>query len=135
MHYYLGLAYRGKQMRKENIAEFEKAVELSGGAPWPALMLACNYFETDQIEKGETLLLGLEQRVRQAYMPALGFAYVYFFRKDLDQTYDWLKRACEERDNFLPWCAIIPIEEYQLHNHPRLKPLYQKYGLIQSTRV
>jgi len=130
MHYYLGLAYRGKQMRKENIAEFEKAVELSGGAPWPALMLACNYFETDQIEKGETLLQSLEQRVRQEYMPALGFAYIYFFRKDLDQTYDWLKRACEERDNFLPWCAIIPIQEYQLHNHHRLRPLYQKYGLI-----
>ena len=130
MHYYLGLAYRGKQMRKENIAEFEKAVELSGGAPWPALMLACNYFETDQIEKGETLLQSLEQRVRQEYMPALGFAYIYFFRKDLDQTYDWLKRACEERDNFLPWCAIIPIQDYQLHNHHLLRPLYQKYGLI-----
>ncbi|MDW7761321.1 MAG: protein kinase [Acidobacteriota bacterium] len=130
MHYYLGLAYRGKQMRNENIAEFEKAVDLSGGAPWPALMLACNYFETGQIEKGETLLQSLEQRVRQAYMPALGFAYVYFFRKDLEHTYDWLKRACEERDNFLPWCAIIPIQEYQLHNHPRLRPLYQKYGLI-----
>ncbi|MBN2246566.1 MAG: protein kinase [Candidatus Aminicenantes bacterium] len=130
MHYYLGLAYRAKQMRKENIAEFERAVELSGGAPWPALMLASNYFETDQIEKGEKLLGSLEKRVQLEYMPSLGFAYIYFFRNDLDKTYYWLARACEERDNFLPWCAIIPIEEYQLHNHPRLRPLYKKYGLI-----
>ncbi|MFO7981559.1 MAG: protein kinase [Candidatus Aminicenantes bacterium] len=130
MHYYLGLAYRGKQMHKENITEFEKAVEFSGGAPWPALMLASNYFETGQNEKGEKLLGSLEKRVQQEYMPALGFSYIYFFRNDLDKTYYWLERACEERDNFLPWCAIIPIKEYQLHNHSRLKPLYKKYGLI-----
>ena len=130
MHYYLGLAYRGKQMRKENIAEFERAVDLSRGAPWPALMLTSNYFETYQIEKGEKLLGSLEKRVQQEYMPSLGFAYVYFFRNDLDKAYYWLERACEERDNFLPWCAIIPIKEYQLHNHPRLRPLYKKFGLI-----
>ncbi len=130
MHYYLGLAYRAKQMRKENIAEFERAVELSGGAPWPALMLASNYFETGQNEKGEKLLGSLENRAQQEYMPSLGFAYIYFFCNDLDKAYYWLERACEERDNFLPWCAIIPIEDYQLHNHPRLRPLYKKYDLL-----
>ena len=130
MHYYIGMAYRGKQMHKDAIVEYERAVELSGGAPWPALILTTNYFETDQIENGETLLRSLEQRVKQEYMPSLGFAYVNYFRNDLDKTYYWLERACEERDNFLPWCAIIPIKEYQLHNHPRLRPLYQKYGMI-----
>jgi serine/threonine protein kinase len=130
MHYYLGMAYRGKQMHKETIAEFEMAVELSGGAPWPALMLASNYFETDQTDRGEKLLQNLEQRVQKEYMPSLGFAYIYFLRNDLDKAYYWLERACEERDNFLPWCAIIPIKEYQLHNHPKLRPLYKKYGLI-----
>lgn len=54
---------------------------------------------------------------------------LYFFRNDLDEAYDWLERACEEKDSFLPWCAIIPIKEYQLHNHPRLRPLFEKSGL------
>ena len=130
MHYYLGLAYRGKQMHQETIAEFERAVELSGGAPWPALMLATNYFETDQIDRGENLLQSLERRVQKEYMPALGFAYIYFFRNDLDKAYYWIERACEEKDNFLPWCAIIPIKDYRLHDHPKLRPLYKKYGLI-----
>ncbi|NOR14082.1 MAG: protein kinase [Candidatus Aminicenantes bacterium] len=44
MHYYLGLAYRAKSMLKEAIAVYEKAVELSGGAPWPALILTTTYF-------------------------------------------------------------------------------------------
>ncbi len=130
MHYYLGMAYRAKSMRKEAIIEYERAVELSGGAPWPALILATNYFESDRIDEGESLLQSLEQRAHQEYMPSLGFAYIYFVRNDLEKTYYWLERACEERDSFLPWCAIIPIEEYQLYNEPRLRPLFKKYGLI-----
>jgi len=130
MHYYLGMAYRGKSMRKEAIDEYKRAVDLSGGAPWPALILAQNYFESDRIDQGESLLQSLEQRAHQEYMPSLGFAYIYFVRNDLDKTYYWLERACEEKDSFLPWCAIIPIEEYQLFNEPRLKILFKKYGLI-----
>jgi tetratricopeptide (TPR) repeat protein len=130
MHYYLGLAYRGKLMHKEAITEMERAVDLSGGAPWPALMLATNYIEADQINQGNELLESLEKRAREEYMPSMGFAYIYFFRGDLDKTYFWLERACEEKDSFLPWCAIIPIEGYQLSNHPRLKPSFEKCGLI-----
>jgi eukaryotic-like serine/threonine-protein kinase len=130
MHYYLGLAYRGKSMHKEAIAEMERAVDLSEGAPWPALMLATNYFEIDQISQGNKILDGLEKRARKEYMPSMGFAYIYFVRGDLEKAYYWLQRAGEEKDSFLPWCAIIPIEDYQLHNHPQLKPLFEKYGLI-----
>jgi len=129
MHYYLGMACRGKSLRKEALTEFEKAVDFSGGAPWPALILATNYFECDMLHKGESLLENLEQRARQEYMPSLGFAYIYFVRGDLDKAFHWLERACEERDSFLPWCAVIPIEEYQLFNHPRLERLFQKCGL------
>jgi len=130
MHYYLGLAYRGKSMPKEAIAEMERAVDFSGGAPWPALMLATNYFETDQMSQGKRLLESLEQRAHKEYMPSLGFAFIYFFRRDLDKAYYWLERACEEKDSFLPWCAIIPIQEYQLFNHPRLRPLFEESGLV-----
>jgi tetratricopeptide (TPR) repeat protein len=130
IHYYLGMAYRGKSMHKEAITGYERAVDLSGGAPWPALILATNYFESDLIDQAESLLQSLEQRANQEYMPSLGFAYVYFVRNDLDKTYYWLERACEEKDSFLPWCAIIPIEEYQLYNHPRLRLLFKKSGLV-----
>jgi serine/threonine protein kinase len=130
MHYYLGLAYRGKSMHKEAIAEMERAVDLSN-APWPALMLAADYFESDLIDRGESLLQSLEQRAHKEYMPSLGFAYIYFLRGDLDKAYHWLERGCKEKDSFLPWCAIIPIEDYQLFNQPRLRPLFVKCGLIQ----
>jgi serine/threonine protein kinase/Tfp pilus assembly protein PilF len=129
MHYYLGLAYRAKSMFKEAIAEYERAVDLSGGAPWPALILTTTYFEFDLISQGEKLLRSLEQRAEQEYLPLMGFSYIYFVRNDLDKAYSWLERAFEEKDSFLPWCAIIPIEEYQVFKEPRLRPLFKKYGL------
>jgi TolB-like protein len=130
MHYYLGLAYRAKSMHREALAEYERAVDLSGGSPWPSLILATNYFESDLIGQGEELLRRLEHRAEREYLPPLGFAYIYFVRKNIDKAFDWLKRACEEKDSFLPWCAIIPIEEYQLFKEPRLRTLFTEHGLI-----
>jgi serine/threonine protein kinase/tetratricopeptide (TPR) repeat protein len=130
MHFYQGLAYRAKSMLNEAIAEMEKAVELSGGAPWPALILTTAYFDAKQTDKGEKLLRSLEQRVEQEYMPPIGFSYIYFAQNDLEKAYYWLERACKEKDSFLPWCAIIPFEDWQLFNEPRLKTLFEQYGLI-----
>jgi len=129
MHYYLGLAYRAKSMFEEAIAEYELAVNLSGGAPWPALILTTTYFDAEQTNRGEKLLRSLEQRAEHEYLPSMGFSYIYFVRNDLDKAYYWLERACKEKDSFLPWCAILPIEDWQIFNEPRLRPLFKKYGL------
>jgi serine/threonine protein kinase/tetratricopeptide (TPR) repeat protein len=129
MHYYLGLAYRAKYMFEEAIAEYEKAVDLSGGAPWPALILATTYFESGKMSQGEELLKSLKQREKQEYMPALGFFYIYLAQKDLDQAYKWLEKGCVERDSFLPWCVIIPIDEYRISKELRFMPLLKRYGL------
>jgi len=131
MHYYLGLAYRAKLMFKEAIAELEKAVKLSGGAPWPALILNSNYFEEGQTDEGEKSLRSLEKTAQKEYLPPLGFTYIHLARKDMEQAYSWLERAFDEKDSFLPWCAIIPIEGYKVTEEPRLRPLFKKYGLIE----
>jgi serine/threonine protein kinase/tetratricopeptide (TPR) repeat protein len=131
IHYYSGLAYRAKSMLNEAIAEMEKAVELSGGAPWPALILTTAYFDAKQTDKGEKLHRSLEQRAEKEYLPPIGFSYIYFAQNDMEKAYYWLERACKEKDSFLPWCAIIPFEDWQLFNEPRLRPLFKKYGLIE----
>ena len=63
-------------------------------------------------------------------MPPLGFTYIYLVRKDMDEAYRWLERAFNEKDSFLPWCAIIPIKEYQIVEEPRLRTLFKKHGLV-----
>jgi len=129
MHYYLGLAYRAKYMFEEAITEYEKAIPLSGGSPWPAMILATTYFESGKISRGEEAFRNLKQRAKQEYMPALGFFYIHLAQKDLDQAYKWLEKGCVEKDSFLPWCAIIPIDEYRISKELRFMPLLKKYGL------
>jgi serine/threonine protein kinase/Tfp pilus assembly protein PilF len=129
MHYYLGLAYRAKYMFEEAITEYEKAIPLSGGSPWPAMILATTYFESGKISQGEEAFRNLKQRAKQEYMPALGFFYIHLAQKDLDQAYKWLEKGCVEKDSFLPWCAIIPIDEYRISKELRFMPLLKKYGL------
>jgi TolB-like protein len=130
MHYYLGLTYRAKLMFKEAITELESAVDLSGGAPWPELILTTNYFEAGLASQGEKRLQNLERRAEEEYMPPLGFTYIHSARKDLDRAYHWLERAFEEKDSFLPWCAIIPIKGYEIAKGQQLMPLFKKHGLI-----
>jgi TPR repeat protein len=93
-------------------------------------MLATNYFESGLTSQGEELLRNLEQRAKQEYLPPLGFTYIYYVRNDLEKAYHWTERACEEKDSFLPWCAIIPIEDYQIFREPSLKALGKEYGLM-----
>ncbi|NIM98205.1 MAG: protein kinase [candidate division Zixibacteria bacterium] len=128
-HYYLGLAYRAKSMIEEAIEEFEKAVDLGTGTPWPAMILATNYFESGKNAQGEKLLKSLKQRLRHEYMPSLGFFYIHLVRGELELALDWLERACKERDSFLPWSRIIPIDSYRIPDEPKFRALLQEAGL------
>jgi tetratricopeptide (TPR) repeat protein len=128
-HYYLGLAYRAKSMIEEAIEEFEKAVDLGTGTLWPAMILATNYFESGKNAQGEKLLKSLKQRLRHEYMPSLGFFYIHLVRGELELALDWLERACKERDSFLPWSRIIPIDSYRIPDEPKFRALLQEAGL------
>jgi len=128
-HYYLGLAYRAKSMINEAIAEFEKAVDLNAQATFPAMILTATYYESGKKAEGEKLLEKLEQRSKAEYLPAMGYFYVHLARGEPDKALEWLKQACEERDSFLPWCRIIPIDSYRIPDEPRFQALLKGFGL------
>ena len=116
-------------MFKEAIEEFEKAVSLAGSIPWPSFILTNTYFESGENDKGEKLFKVLEERSKHEYVPPLGFFYIHLARGDLDQAYTWFERGCKERDSFLPWCNIIPIEEFRIPFEPRFQFLLKAAGL------
>ncbi len=128
-HYYLGLAYRAKSMINEATAEFEKAVDLNTKATLPAMILAATYFESGKKAEGERLWEKLEQRSKAEYMPPMGYFYIHLACGEPDIALEWLKQACEERDSFLPWCRVIPIDSYRIPDEPRFQALLKKFGL------
>ncbi|NIO29785.1 MAG: protein kinase [Candidatus Latescibacteria bacterium] len=128
-NYYLGLAYQGKSMTEEAIAQFEKAVDLGSGTPWPEMILATSYFESGNKARGEKLLESLKRRAKHEYIPPLGFFYIHLARGEADKALDWLEKACEQHDSFLPWCSVIPIDRYRIPDEPGFKALLRKAGL------
>jgi len=128
-HYCFGFAYRGKSMIEKAIAEFEKAVELSGGVPMMVANLAAAYYESGQKAKAEKLFDSLKQRSRDEYVPPAFFYLIHKVRGDLDQAFEWLERACNEHDIQLPWFSVYPIESLRNPDEPRFKALMKKAGL------
>jgi tetratricopeptide (TPR) repeat protein len=128
-HYYLGLAYRAKSMIEEAIAEFEKAVGFGTGTPWPAMILAAAYFESGKRAQGDRLFEDLKKRSRHEYLPPMGFFYIHLARGELDQAFNWLEQARIQRDSFLPWCNVIPIDCYRIPDEPMFRELLTRAGL------
>ena len=128
-HYVLGMAYLGKSMVDEAVREFEMSVELSDGAPWEAMNLACAYYEFGKEAQAEMLFDNLKKRSVHEYVPPMCFFYMHLVRGNQDRAIEWLKTACEEHDSWLPWCRVNPVDSYRIPDEPRFKTLLRKAGL------
>ena len=128
-HCYLGKSYRVKSMLEEAIAEYEKAVNLSGGTPIVVAALAATYYEFGKKARTEKLFDSLKQKSRDEYVPQMCFYRIHKVRGDLDQAFECVKRACEEHDSFLPWFRVDPIDAHRIPDEPRFKALLKKAGL------
>jgi len=128
-HFQLGMAYRGKFMIEEAIEEFEKAINLSGGTPLVVSYLACAYYELGKKEQAEKLIDGLEQRLKNEYVPSTCFVPYHIIRGDHDQAFKWLEQAINEHDSYLNWFIVEAIGKYRIPDESRFKALLEKVGL------
>ncbi len=128
-HYVLGFAYRAKSMIEEAIAEFEKAVDLSGINPWLVTQLAVSCYNSGEKARAKDLFDSLKERAKQEYVPPMCFCLVNLALSDLDQAFKWLERACEEHDSWLCWWRVVSEEGLRIPDEPRFKALLEQYGL------
>ncbi len=120
-------------MLDKAIAEFEKAVELTGGSPWPGMKLAVAYYQIGKKAQADKLFESLKQRSKQEYIFPMSFCWIHLVRGDLDQAYEWLERACEEHDSILVWILAVPREivAVKIIDEPKFKELLKKYGVVE----
>ena len=129
-HSLLGNAYMGKSMIKESIAEYEKAFDLSGGAPIIVWVIAITYYRTGEKTEAEKLFNSLKERAKHEYIPPTFFFAIHRVRGNMDQAFKWLERACEDRDIWLPYCLVWPDDIYRIPYDQRSTELLKKMGLI-----
>ena len=59
----------------------------------------------------------------------MGFVLVYLARGEADQAFEWIKKAHEERDSFLPWFRVTPLDSMHFPIDPRVNELMDRLGL------
>ena len=91
--------------------------------------LAAVYYESGKKEKAEKLFDSLKQKSRDEYVPPICFYMIHKVRGDQDQAFEWLERACNEHDSFLPWFRVTPVDLERIPDEPRFKALLEQYGL------
>ena len=128
-HHHLGQLYLEKSKIKEAIAEINKSVELSGGVPMNVASAAMIHYRFGEKEIAERLFDSLKKRASREYIQPMGFVMIYLTRGETDKAFEWIKKACEERDSFLPWFRITPMDCMNFPSDPRIDGLLDRLGL------
>ncbi len=128
-HHHLCHLYLEKSMIKEAIAEIDKSLELSGGVPMNVANAVMIHYRFGDKEVAERLFESLKKRASHEYIQPMGFIVIYLARGEADQAFEWVKKACEERDSFLPWFRVTPLDCMHFPSDPRINELLDRLGL------
>jgi tetratricopeptide (TPR) repeat protein len=128
-HEWLGYAYEKRQMQKEAIAEWSKALGLSGEGEHASLLertYAASGFEPAVRALAQKKLQQLNGKTgRGEYVPALDYVIAYMRTGDKEQAFAWLAKAVAERNRLALEIKVNPIFE-PLRSDPRFEALVQK---------
>ncbi len=105
----LGLAYLQLGNIENAINALSKAVTFSSGGPAFESYLGYAYGIAGKRQQALEVLENLLEISKERYVPAYNLAMIYLGLNDLDKTFKWLEKACEERSGFLPFLKVEPM--------------------------
>ncbi|MFN2566009.1 MAG: protein kinase [Gemmatimonadaceae bacterium] len=129
-HYNLGLVYEQKSMFGEAIAEFQRAVALSGNTPTPLYLAALGhaYARSGRRDDASKVLRELGELSKRRYVPPYHTAVVYVGLGETDRMFEWLKKAYDERSEWLVYLHVEPVFD-SLRSNPRFADLVRRIGI------
>jgi len=127
-HYFLGLAYSGKQMYPEALAEYQKGVATDSKDEWALSGLGWVYALMHNRMKAEEIIRRLRQDARERPDLALEIAIIYSALGEKNEAFAWLEKAYQNRDG-----GLMLVNSYwyfgQVRSDPRFAELVKKIGL------
>ena len=131
-HELLGYAYEKKGIHKDAIAEWGKALTLTGMGEQAAILervYAASGFEAAVSAVAQDQVQRLNQRVKQGeYVPAHEYVTAYTRLNEKNQAFAWLDRAMIERNGFVFEVQGNPIYD-KLRADPRFSDLLRRNAL------
>ena len=133
-HEWLGDAYEQKGMHREAIAEWGRALTLSGQQQQASILeraYAASSFETAVRALAQKKLELLNEKTgRGEYVPASEYVMAYLRLGDKEKLFGWLAKAVEERNAFPLSLKFNPLFD-SLRSDPRFADLVQRVGFLQ----
>jgi tetratricopeptide (TPR) repeat protein len=94
------------------------------------LVLGMTYELMGQKDEARKILNGLQELPKQHYVSPTAFIMLYTGLGEKDQAFEWLDKACEERDFDLRMLNVDPNLD-TLRPDPRFKKVVERVGLSQ----
>jgi len=111
----------------EAIPYYEKAVELAD-SPYGLGNLGHAYAKSRRGDEAHTILEQWDELAQSRYVAPIERAIVYSGLGDLDNCFEWLEKAYEERSSNLPFARIFPYGK-NIEHDPRFSDLMRRIGL------
>ena len=104
-HYKLGAGYEGTGQLQEAISEYQKAIEMSGGSPGPAVALAHAYAAAGRRAEATQILRDLERKAKVTSVSPYTMATIYVGLGENDRAFEFLEKAYAEKSFAIPSSA------------------------------
>ena len=125
---YICCAHILKGEFEEGIRIIEAAAKLTGQFPLLQGTLGWAYAMAGRTVEARRLLEELQKAASKSYVPAISFAYIYNGLGEIDECFDWLYKAVDNREPATFHMICSPTLD-PLRSHPRYKALLRKMNL------
>ena len=119
----------GLKQYEESMVSFEKAMRISNRHHFAVNGLIWDYCLTGNIEKARSLMRELKERDGKEYISKTFTAVSAAYLGDLDEAFDYLDQAYDDRDPILLNLRHEKWGPPQFRNDPRFQRLLEKVGL------
>jgi TolB-like protein/tetratricopeptide (TPR) repeat protein len=127
-HVCLGRIYEQTGSSVRAIAEFQKALELSGGGTDELAALGQEYAMSRREAEARKIIQQLDVRSKQTYVQPVWMAVIYMELNDRDQAFGWLEKAFQDRSVWLVNLKADPLFD-PIRSDPRFVDLVKRVGL------
>lgn len=127
-HVLIGVVRCAERKFDEAIPALRKCLELSNRAPVWLGWLGLGVAQSGDVTEARALLVQLHAAAERAYIPASCFAWIHLGLGELEQAFEWMSRAVDDRDPMM-----TPIKSYPFFDpiraDPRFAALLRKMNL------
>jgi adenylate cyclase len=124
----LGMAYRLDSSYPEAVEALQTAMDLAGRHPWSVMELGLTYVASGSPSQAEALYDELSSRWNHEYVPPTTLSFLSGALGRLDEAFEWLERAYDERDTLMTWVKLLPHFD-PLRDDPRFSSVLKRMGL------